>query len=93
MRIDAYNQVSMVYAAAGKSQTKRTAKTSATEDKLEISQQGRDYQVAKAAVTQADDVREDRIAAVKEQYEAGKYDVSANKLAAKLLEKYKTIEF
>ena len=49
--------------------------------------------MAKAAVAQADDVREDRIAAVKEQYEAGKYDVSANKLAAKLLEKYKTIEF
>ena len=42
MRIDAYNQVNMVYATAGKTQLKKTAKTSTTEDKLEISQLGRD---------------------------------------------------
>ena len=93
MRIDAYNQVSMVYAAAGKTQAKKTAKTSGAEDKLEISQLGRDYQVAKAAVAQADDVREDRVAEVKAKYEAGRYDVSANKLAAKLIERYNTITF
>ena len=89
MRIDAYNQVSMVYAAAGKTQAKKTAKTSGAE----ISQLGRDYQVAKAAVAQADDVREDRVAEVKAKYEAGRYDVSANKLAAKLMERYNTITF
>ena len=50
MRIDAYNQVNMVYAAAGSAQ-------------------------------------------VKKQYESGKYSVSANKLAAKLMEKYSTIAF
>ena len=88
MRIDAYNQVSMVYAAAGKTQAKKTAKTPGAEDKLEISQLGRDYQVAKAAVAQADDVTE-----VKAKYEAGRYDVSANKLAAKLMERYNTITF
>lgn len=88
MRIDAYNQVSRLYAAAGKTQAKKTAKSSAAEDRLEISQLGKDYQVAKAAVAQADDVREDRVAEVKAKYEAGKYDVSANKLAAKLMEKY-----
>ena len=32
MRIDAYNQVNMVYATAGKTQLKKTAKTSTTED-------------------------------------------------------------
>ncbi len=93
MRVDAYNQVSMVYAAAGKTQVRKTAKTSATEDKLEISQLGKDYQVAKAAVAQADDVREDRVEAVKQQYQSGKYNVSANKLAAKLIEKYNTNVF
>ena len=93
MRIDAYNQVNMVYATAGKTQLKKTAKTSTTEDKLEISQLGRDYQVAKAAVAQADDVREDRVAAVKEHYASGQYNVSANKLAAKLIEKYNTTVF
>ena len=88
MRIDAYNQVNMVYAAAGSAQVKKSAKTSATEDKLEISQLGKDYQVAKAAVAQADRVEE-----VRKQYESGKYSVSANKLAAKLMEKYSTIVF
>ena len=93
MRIDAYNQVGMLYAAAGRTQVKKTAKTSGAEDKLEISQLGRDYQVAKAAVAQADDVREDRIAEVREQYTAGKYNVSANKLASKLIEKYNAVVF
>ena len=93
MRIDAYNQVNMVYAAAGKTQVKKIAKTSTTEDKLEISQLGRDYQVAKAAVAQAGDVREDRVAAVKERYTSGKYNVPADKLAAKLIEKYNTTVF
>ena len=94
MRIDAYNQVNMVYAAAGSAQVKKSAKTSATEDKLEISQLGKDYQVAKAAVAQADDVREDRVEGeVRKQYESGKYSESANKLAAKLMEKYSTIAF
>ena len=44
-------------------------------------------------MAQADDVREDRVAAVKEHYASGKYNVSANKLAAKLIEKYNTIVF
>lgn len=88
MRIDAYNQVNMVYAVSGNTQVKKSAKTSAAEDKLEISQLGRDYQVAKAAVAQADDVREDRVKTVKKQYESGRYNVSADKLAAKLIEKY-----
>lgn len=90
MRIDAYNQVNMIYATAGKTQMKKPVKTSGSKDKLEISQLGRDYQIAKSAVTQADDVREDRIAALKEQYAAGRYNVSANKLAAKLIGKYGT---
>ena len=36
---------------------------------------------------------EDRVAEVKAKYEAGRYDVSANKLAAKLMERYNTITF
>ena len=89
MRIDAYNQVNMVYKTAGRTQTKKSSRSSGTdEDKLEISQFGRDYQVAKAAVAAAPDVREDRVAEVKAKYESGRYEVSAKALAEKLAAKY-----
>lgn len=92
MRIDAYNQVSMLYQTTAKSKVKSTSSTSVN-DKLEISQFGRDLQIAKAAVTGASDVREDRIAEVKAKYAAGEYDVSNDELAAKLAEKYQTTLF
>lgn len=84
MRIDAYSQVSMLYKTAGKTQVKKTTKTSGTNDKLEISQFGKDYQIAKAAVNNAPDVREDKVADVKARYEAGRYNVTARDLAEKL---------
>lgn len=93
MRIDAYNQVNMIYKTTGTAQKKKTVKTSGTEDKLEISQFGRDYQIAKAAVAQADDVREDRVDEVKAEYESGKYNVSADKLAQKLVDKYNAVVY
>jgi len=63
------------------------------QQKISLRFRSLDYQVAKAAVAQADDVREDRVEEVRKQYESGKYSVSANKLAAKLMEKYSTIAF
>lgn len=93
MRIDAYNQVNMVYKAAGKPAVRKTSRTSATEDRLEISRTGQEYQIAKNAVADAPDVREDRVAEVKAKYESGKYEVSAEQLAAKLAEKYNTTLF
>lgn len=89
MRIDAYNQVNMIYKAAGRAQTKKkTAASGKEEDKLEISQFGRDYQIAKTAVAAAPDVREDKVAEIKAKYESGRYEVSAKALAEKLAAKY-----
>lgn len=93
MRIDAYNQVNMVYKATGKPAVKRTARLSKAEDSLELSRTGQEYQIAKNAVAEAPDVREDRVAEVKAKYESGKYEVSAEQLAAKLAEKYNTTLF
>ena len=92
MRFDAYNQVSMIYQTQAKAKVKSTASVSAS-DKLEISQFGKDLQIAKAAVKNASDVREDRVAQVKAKYEAGEYDISNDELAAKLAEKYQTTLF
>ncbi|MCM1307093.1 MAG: flagellar biosynthesis anti-sigma factor FlgM [Butyrivibrio sp.] len=92
MRIDAYNQVSRIYQTKNKpAVTKKGAAKGA--DKVEISQFGRDYQVAKQAVAAASDVREDKVADMKARIEAGTYDVSADDFAAKLAEKYGTTVF
>lgn len=92
MRIDAYNQVSRLYTTTSKSKVSKS-KSVDTTDRLEISQVGRDYQIAKSAVAAAADVREDRIAEVKAKYASGDYDIAAEELAAKLAEKYNTTLF
>ena len=45
-------------------------------------------QIAKQAVSNAPDVRENVIAPLKEQIDNGTYEVSVDDLAGKLLEKY-----
>ena len=88
MRIDAYNQVNMIYKTTGTAQKKKTVKTSGTEDKLEISQFGRDYQIAKAAVAASPDIREELTAPIKAKIQNGTYEVSNESFADKLLKKY-----
>lgn len=89
MRIDAYNQISQIYQTGNKSRVGMTNRVYGS-DKVEISQFGKDYQIAKQAVADAPDVREDLVASVKARIEAGTYDVSADDLAARLSEKYGT---
>ncbi len=89
MRIDAYNQISQVYQTNKKSTVSKTGSVYGS-DKVEISQFGKDYQVAKQAVSASSDVREDKVAEVKQKLDAGEYDVSADELAAKLADKYGT---
>ncbi len=89
MRIDAYNQISQIYQATKKPSVTRKGNVGGT-DKVEISQFGKEFQIAKQAVSAASDVREDKVAQMKERIESGTYDVSAEDFAAKLAEKYKT---
>ncbi|MGN0369626.1 MAG: flagellar biosynthesis anti-sigma factor FlgM [Butyrivibrio sp.] len=92
MRIDAYNQVTQVYQASRKTSVGKTGSVGSA-DKVEISQFGRDYQIAKQAVAAASDIREDKVAEIKSRIESGTYDVSAEDFAAKLAEKYGTTLF
>ena len=50
-------------------------------DKLNISSQARDIQLVKNSIAQLPDVREDRVAALKAQYESGTYQVSGEDIA------------
>lgn len=87
MRIDAYNAVSQIYQANSNYKAK-TANASYGSDKVEISSVGKEYQVAKAAVAQASDVREDKIAEIKAMMNAGTYHVSGMDFANKMLDNY-----
>lgn len=87
MRIDAYNQVNQIYKTDNKVKTKQVSKTS-KKDEVEISSFGRAYQSARQAVSSAPDVREDKIAEIKERIDNGTYEVSGEKFAEKILSKY-----
>ncbi len=84
MRIDAINRVSQLYQA---NSTKKVAKAKSAEkyDSVQISQMGKDYQVAKAAVAATPDVRTDLVNDIKTRMQNGTYDVSMEMLADKLL--------
>ena len=50
MRIDAYNQVAQIYNLHNAQKTQKAATKQSVRDQLQISQAGRDYQIAKKAV-------------------------------------------
>ena len=88
MRIEAYNQVAQLYKTNKTSRTAKTEKADAVRDEVQISSFGRDYQIAKQAVAEASDIREDKVAELAAKVNAGNYNVSADDFAGKLLEKY-----
>lgn len=88
MRIDAYNQVAQLYGVQSNYKTQKASSVSAPKDQVSISQVGCDYQVAKSAVSQASDIREDKVAQLKSMIDSGNYSVEPGDFASKLLEKY-----
>ncbi len=53
MRIDAYNQIAQLYGVSRTTNTAKTQSASRMSDQVSISQAGRDYQIAKKAVSEA----------------------------------------
>lgn len=87
MRIEAYNQIAGLY------KTSKTTKTCNNygvggKDEVQISQTGRDFQIAKQAVAQSSNIREDKVAQLKAKIESGEYQISADDFAAKLMARY-----
>lgn len=87
MRIDAYNAISQVYQTNTNYKTKATGAAAGT-DKVEISQFGKDFQIAKESIAQAPDVREDKIADIKAMMSAGTYNISGMDFANKVVEDF-----
>ena len=90
MRIDAYNHITQVYGVKGKIKTQQVSYSSKT-DKLEISNFGKEMQIAKQAVNNAPDVRMDKVEQLKSQLKDGTYDVDASTFADMLLQKFSEI--
>lgn len=92
MRIEAYNQIAQIYGAQNTYNTQKVSeKASNGSDQLSISPVGYSHQAAKAAVSDTSDVREDKVARLKAQIQAGTYSVSVEAFANKLLQNYNAV--
>ena len=87
MRIDAYTRVQQVYGNQNTSKLKKE-KTHSFSDQLQISSLGKETQIAKQAVSNSPDIREDVTAPIKASMDAGTYHVDSDSFAEKLFEKY-----
>ena len=84
MRIDAMSEISQLYQV--NSTRKKTEKSASySKDSVEISEFGKDLQIAKQAVAQAEDVRTEKIQELKTSMANGTYNVPMSALADKLL--------
>lgn len=87
MRVDAVNQISQIYKPSGAKKVERSG-TVNNKDAYEISQFARDYQTAKNAVSEASEVREEKVSRIKEALASGNYNVSAQEIAEKIVSNY-----
>ena len=88
MRLEAYNQIASIYKTSKTGKVQQPYGVSTGRDEVQISQLGRDYQIAKQAVAEASDIREDKVSQLKSMIDAGTYSVEPGDFASKLLEKY-----
>lgn len=93
MRIDAYNAISQVYQTNKQTAPNRNKNVKDTSDRIEFSDTAKTYQTAKTAVDTAPDIREDKVAHIKAMMAAGTYNVSAAKIADKLVNNKSTLTF
>ncbi|MEN6374019.1 MAG: flagellar biosynthesis anti-sigma factor FlgM [Smithella sp.] len=56
-----------------------------TEEKVDLSTQAKDIQLAKNVLNQVPDIREEKIQEIKKQVDNGEYNVSGEKIAEKMV--------
>lgn len=84
MRIEAYTQVQQIYNTHKTNKAQKASNVSFS-DQLELSSMGKDIQIAKQAVQNSPDIREDLTARYRAQIQAGTYHVSSEAFADKLI--------
>jgi negative regulator of flagellin synthesis FlgM len=88
MRIEAYNQVQQIYSNSKVNKAQAPKKTNDVRDTVSFSSIGKDIQIAKQAVKEVPNVREDLVASIKAAVKNGTYDVSNEAFADKILENF-----
>ena len=88
MRIDAYSAITQVYKPTKATGAKSVNSASRyAQDEVQISSFGKDFQIAKQAVANASDIREDVVAEMKSKY-AGDIQVDTGDFADVLLARF-----
>jgi len=87
MRVDAYNKIAQLYQTS-KVQSTTKVKGVDKKDQVEISSVGKDFQIAKQALNKISDVRADKVNDIKNRMEAGTYNINAEEVANKLVERF-----
>lgn len=88
MRINGITNAGNVYNTKKVNKAYSSSSVPTSKDTLAISDFAKELQIAKQAVLNTPDVRQDKVDEIKKQMEAGNYNVSASQLADKLLKKY-----
>ena len=89
MRIDAYNQIQQIYGTKKPAMVEGKKSTGTSfKDQLLLSATAQDATIAKKALSNTPDVREDLVNSIKEQIDNGTYEVDVEDFAGKILEKY-----
>jgi negative regulator of flagellin synthesis FlgM len=71
--------------AVANSDKQTTNATTITEEKVDLSTQAKDIQQATNALSQEPDIREEKVKEIKSQVDSGKYNVSGEKIAGKMV--------
>lgn len=85
MRINQINNVHQVY-NKNKEVNKIKENTKAKADQLNISDDAKSYQFAMSKINQGSDMRMDKVNKIKEEVNAGTYEIKADKIAEKLID-------
>ncbi len=88
MRINGLNNVNSIYKTNKANKAYGTSSAEPSKDTLAISDFAKELQVAKQAVDMAPEIRESRVEGIRQQMEAGQYNIAASQLADKLLNRY-----
>ncbi|WP_029502249.1 flagellar biosynthesis anti-sigma factor FlgM [Lachnoclostridium phytofermentans] len=87
MRIDALSKINQLYKA---NDTRKVSKSydGNKKDSVEISQMGKDFQIAKQAVSAAPDIRQEKVEEIKQKLASGDYEISLEDLADKMIKDF-----
>ena len=88
MKIGAYMQVNQIYQSNKPKKTGKSGRTAESSDKIELSDFGRELSVARKAVADAPEIRENRVEELKASIQSGSYDLSMDRLVNKFVENY-----